>query len=261
MNPNSVFMAIAPCAAVPPEGTVIQDGKVEFDDATTEVRTGAKVTKDGDVVATDAIAITVKCTKNPHVIQFVHREVLGTNGERKSYRLTTTSGPEVTTTDPSHPQWLTDADAHDKTTPYYDTGGGHISNPSGLTVYDEPALYFRPDGPSPSQPQAPIVLKPGETSRATFKAYTLCDGKVVKEITWVRSVTAPKAPIYSKPEVKDVKALPPWAKEQLRKDKHFDPTDPASIQERAKTFEKLKGLPDQAAEERKKAIQEILKKK
>jgi hypothetical protein len=247
MISKSFFGTIVPCAAPPAGGIVGKGGKREFNDKTTEVRTGVTVTKDGKVVESDAISIAVKCTKNPHVIQFIHREIIGADGKRKSYSITTSTGShEVTTTDPDQPAWLTDASQ--KTSPFYDDGGLHSSDASGLTIYDEPALIFVPDTPTPSGPSAPIVLKPGEMSKATFKAYTLCDGKVVKEVTWVRSVRAPKdpsstpKPAYDKPTVEDSKELPPWAKEQLKKDGHYDPTDPASVQERAKKIEALKRL-------------------
>lgn len=193
-----------------PKGFSGDGGKVEASDSAIEVRTGLKLKKDGNATSfNDAISIQVKCAKNPHVVQFLHRELIGADGKHKSLSTPTSSGsaPQKFTTDPAKPEWITDSPA--KPDPAYDAAGAHRNDPGSLTIYDQPTME--------TTPAAPLNLGNGETSKATFKAYTICDGKVVKEVTWIRSVTHPGNPTYNV-AVKDATELPQWAKDTLKKE-------------------------------------------
>ena len=196
--------------AAAPAGLSGEGGKVEHSDKAVEVRTGVKLKKNGHpTYFNDMISIKVKCAKNPHVVQFLHRELIGADGRHKSLSTQTSSraAPQKFTTDPAHPEWITDSDASPD--PSYEAGGASRDDPGSLTTFDEPTVETTPVGP--------LDLADGETSKATFKAYTFCDGKVVKEVTWVISVTHPGSPKYTV-TVKDATELPQWAKDTLKND-------------------------------------------
>jgi hypothetical protein len=174
-------------------GTNICGGTSKYSDDKVEVKTGASYGSS----YTDGISIKVKCAKDPHVVQFIYREIIGADGKPIERTMTTTGGTYKTTTDPSKPNWNTDSAS--KPNPYYDGGGAAESDSSGLTTFDQPFL-------TPGT---------GETWRATFKAYTICDGKVQKEVTWVRSQKEGESPKYDV-SVKDASELPDWAKKQMK---------------------------------------------
>jgi hypothetical protein len=146
--------------------------------------------------ATDGITIKIKCKKNPHLLQFIYREIIKADGSHVGRPITTTGGTYNTTTDPANPNWNTDSSA--KPSPYYEGGFVYRTDDDGLTTFDQPGL-------SPG---------PGETWRATFKSYAICDGKVVREITWVREQKAGSAPTYTV-SVAKASELPDWAKKQM----------------------------------------------
>jgi hypothetical protein len=145
----------------------------------------------------DGITIKIKCTKKPHLIQFIYREIIKADGSHVSRSITTTGGTYNTTTDSAHPNWNTDSKS--KPNPYYEGGFLHRTDDDGLTTFDEPGL-------SPH---------PGETWRATFKSYAICNGKVVREITWVRERKSGSAPTYTV-SVSKASSLPDWAKKQMK---------------------------------------------
>jgi len=191
------------CSETAPTGYSGKGGTVAYTDKACEVKTGVVLQKDGvDTTYTDAVAIQVKCTKNPHVLQFIYREIIGKDGKPVAKEMTTTGGKYQTTTDPKKPNWNTDSAA--KPTPYYEAKGASRSDPGSLTIYDQPRL-------TPGE---------GETWRATFKAFLICDGKVVRVVTWVREQQAGKSPTYSV-SAEEANKLPEWAKKQL-KDQGYD---------------------------------------
>lgn len=159
---------------------------------------GSTITKGGKNTAyKDAIAIKVKCKKKPHTVQFIYREIIGANGKPVSRTMKTTGGQYQTTTDVTKPNWNTDSAA--KPAPHYESGGAASSDADGLTIYDQPSLM-------PSK---------GETWRATFKTFLICDGNVIREVTWARSQKHGDIPKYDV-KVKETTALPDWAKQQLK---------------------------------------------
>ncbi|MEA2838628.1 MAG: hypothetical protein QOD89_3178 [Bradyrhizobium sp.] len=161
------------------------------DDAVT-VRTGVTY-----ATYTDGITINVKCKSKPHVVQFINREIIGSDGKPISRNMTTTGGTYKTTTDPKNPVWNTDSAG--KPDPFYEAKGSHDKDAAGLTIFDQPGL----------KPAA------GETWRANFKAYTICDGKVLREVSWTREQTDGSTPAY-KVSVAKVSALPKWAQDQMK---------------------------------------------
>jgi hypothetical protein len=202
----------------PSQANCFEGGKQEHDDDAVEVRTGVtysqlsapvpsnvQACKDASRTPTgytDGIAITVKCKKNPHLLQFIYREIIGADGKAVSRPITTTGGTYNTTTDPANPNWNTDSSG--KPNAYYEAGFLHRSDSDSLTTFDQPGLM----------PGA------GETWRTTFKAYSVCDGKVTREITWVREQTDGSAPKYTV-KVEKANALPDWAKKKM-KDQGYD---------------------------------------
>lgn len=198
--------AAAPILDAAPKGWDGSGGKVVYKDDAVEVRTGVTIKHDGkDTSFKDAIAIKVKCKKDPHVLQFINREVLGADGKAKKLKMVTTGGEYETTTDSKNPVWNTDSSA--KPNPYYEGGFAARSDSSGLTVYDQPTV---------EAPVGPLKLATGETSRANFKSYAICDGKVLREVNWTRSVKQGGPPQYSV-KVSPAKAVPQWTADQLKK--------------------------------------------
>ena len=146
----------------------------------------------------------MKCKKNPHVVQFIYREDLDANG--KPIRGSVDNGVGGSydlTTDPAHPVWNTDSAT--KPNAYYEGKGIHRSDPDSLTTLDEPTV--KPD--------------PNETMRATFKSYVICDGKVIREVSWVREQKSGSDPTYSTVSVTKAGKLPDWATGKL-KDQGYD---------------------------------------
>jgi hypothetical protein len=135
----------------------------------------------------------------------VYREIIGADGKPANRKFKSTTGYYDLTTDPKNPVWNTDSSA--KPSPYYelplDESPVNLSS-DGLMTADWPGL-------SPAS---------GETWRATFKSYAICDGKVIKEVTWVRSQKDGEDPKYDV-SVKDASDMPDWAKKKL-KDQGFD---------------------------------------
>lgn len=195
----------------PSQKNVFEGGSQAYSDSAVEVRTGVSYstisTPINDPVSacrdpsktptssTDGITIKIKCKKNPHLVQFIYREIIGADGKPISQTMRTTGGQYQTTTDPAHPVWNTDTGT---SSPYYETAGAHRRDADSMTTFDQPGL--RPG--------------PGQTWRATFKAYAICDGHVVREITWVREQTSGGQPAY-RVSVAPASALPGWANQQL----------------------------------------------
>ena len=199
--------------APPSQNLCFDGGTQQYNDDAVEVRTGVTFNKlshpVGDPTAacsdpsktstgySDGITIKIKCNKNPHLLQFIYREIIKADGTHVSQPMSTTGGSYNTTTDPAHPIWNTDSSK--KPNPYYETGFVHRTDDDSLTTFDQPSL--RPG--------------PGETWRATFKSYAVCDGKVVREISWTREQTSGSPPTYSGVSVAKATDLPDWAKKQM----------------------------------------------
>lgn len=182
----------------------------------------------------DGLTIGVENCRNPHVLQFIHREKLDVAG--KSFGGGYSTGDEcnpnvdnsyVFTTDPADPVWHTDASSG-KPNAYYDQGNGvpRERGPFRVKIFDQPSFA------------APIFGKGAhETWRATFKSYVVCNCKVVREVRWTREVRwevdlsgGPNV----LPDLNEGQQLPPayvnveivtpsdpdfvWANEQLKKD-------------------------------------------
>jgi hypothetical protein len=139
----------------------------------------------------------VHCSTAAHIVQFVNREIIGAAGQLARRIIKTVAGQYETTTDASNPVWNTDSAA--KPTPYYEAAGAHHVEAGSLTVYDQPTV-----GPGV-----------GETWRANFRSYVICDKKVVREVTWTRSQTSGESPKYQV-SVTYADRLPAWANELLK---------------------------------------------
>ena len=206
--------------ASPAQNLCFDGGTQQYDDDAMQVKTGVTYSTLSNPVAdptaacsdpskapaaqpdgttlTEGITIKIKCKKKPHLLQFVNREIIKADGTHESRQITTSGGTYNTTTDPAHPNWNTDSAS--KPNPYYEGKGAHRTDDDGLTTFDQPGL----DSPGA-----------GETWRTTFKSYAVCDGKVVREITWVREKNGGAAPTYSV-SVTKTSGLPDWAKQQMR---------------------------------------------
>jgi hypothetical protein len=211
-KPSTAPNATAPVGAKKDCGTEVdpdkgywgEGGKEAYKDEKIEVKSGVELKSNGkDSAYKDAISIKVKCDKNPHVLQFIYREIIDKDGKPVKKTMTTTGGTYETTTDPTNPVWNTDSAA--KPVPYYEAGGASRSDPGELTIYDQPTV-------NPG---------PGQTVRATFKSYVICDGKVTKEVTWVRSKKDGEDPTYTV-SVAAADKVPDWATAQLKKQGYSD---------------------------------------
>jgi hypothetical protein len=199
--------------APPSQDLCFEGGTQQYNDEAVEVRTGVTYSTLSSPVAapvaacsdpsktpylTDGITIKIKCKNKPHLLQFVYREIIKADGSHVSQSFTNKTGSTYnTTTDPAHPNWNTDSASSPN--PYYEGAGVYRTDDDGLTTFDVPGLN------SPG---------PGETWRATFKSYAICDGKVVREITWVREKKSGSAPTYTA-SVAKASGLPDWAKKQI----------------------------------------------
>ncbi len=215
-----------------------------------EVRTGVKLPpvtvkrkfppapaceeKEAEVRLEDGITIEAQNCRNPHILQFVHREKLDVNGNAFGGGYTTGTECEPNfansyqfTTDQDNPEWHTDAFSG-KPNAYYDQGNGipRERGPFRVKIFDQPN-FGKP------------IFNEGahETWRATFKSYVVCNCQVVREVHWTREVRwevdlsgGPNVlPDLNKgkqlpPEYVEVEIVPPsdpdfeWANEQLKKD-------------------------------------------
>lgn len=123
--------------------------------------------------------------------------MIAADGKPLAKEIRTSGGKYQTTTDTGKPDWNTDSAA--KPSPYYESGGVSRSEQGSLTIFDQPSL-------SPGL---------GETWRATFKAFLICDGKALRTVTWARSQKYGKSPVYSV-SVERADALPQWARQRLK---------------------------------------------
>jgi hypothetical protein len=175
-----------------------QGGQQKHSDSSVTVKTGVQIMRNGAATSySDAIEITVHCSNSPHVLQFINREIIESNGKARAQTMRTTGGTYQTTTDPSKPNWNTDSAA--KPVPYYEAGGLNCSCPDRLIVWDQPSLL-------------PVN---GETWNANFKAFIYCNGKVIREVQWSRTQSAGGSPSYSV-KVSSITQLPQWARDVLK---------------------------------------------
>ncbi|MEM9436929.1 MAG: hypothetical protein AAGA15_07800 [Pseudomonadota bacterium] len=184
---------VSPCASC---AVTTSGGTVAHSNAHVEVSHGVSVSQGATTIASDTIQITVKCSSTPHVLQFINREIIDSSGNHVSRTMNTTGGTYQTTTDPSNPVWNTDSAGHPS--PYYETGFLGCSCPGELFVWDEPGLL----------PQS------GETWKANFRAFIICNGNVVNEVRWSRVQTDGGSPRYTS-SVHNTTSLPSWATAQM----------------------------------------------
>ena len=194
-----------------------------IDDDQVRVETGMQWTnpvapseckKDGIVVQRvlqDGITITVKnCKQNPLVVQFIHREqkLLNEKLEAGEYQRSIdckTNRSLALTTDDTSPAWHLDG------TPYYNSYRKDCdpNKVDSMTIFDAPSLDEKRFSP-----------KKYEYWRATFVSFVLCDGKVVRQIRWMRTLKVDNGKLVKKydvtenvmPDAEDVKRFQCLAK-------------------------------------------------
>jgi hypothetical protein len=158
-------------------------------------------------VLQDGIAITVKnCKQNPRVVQFIHREQRLHDGtlEPGQYERSTgcTTPPRLMPlTDDRGPAW------HPDGTPYYNSYRMDCDprKIASMTIFDAPNFKE-----GEFDPERYLYW------RATFVSFVLCNGEVVRQVRWSRTLAANKSGGLEKrydvernvmPELKDVKKL------------------------------------------------------
>jgi len=176
----------------------------------------------------DGITVALTC-RNPHFVQFIHREKITTLGYRIPGSFSPSSGSYPFTTDSTKPQWHSDATG--KPNAYFDQGpgSGHEVYVTGrvtrLTIFDQPSFPYQ------SQDKPPVVLyDPADQAdpatsqiwRVTAREFAICDCQVVREIWWTLEKVAGKQD-YTRIRVlpADNPALT-WINQQLQED-GFDP--------------------------------------
>jgi hypothetical protein len=200
--------------ADPSDVNCFSGGTQQYDDGVVEVRTaveysfpmnpvGLHVEACTDsskmpVMWDDGITIRLKCKKKPHLLQFVSYEIIDADGKRLNEEVPTDYGSIQTTTDPEHRIWM--IDTGDATNPYYEAKGIHRSDPGELRTFDQPTFLEHRD--------------PGEIQRQSFKAYAICNGRVVREITWSRQRKQGSEAVYTV-HVMEADELPRWARDKL----------------------------------------------
>ncbi|PZN78554.1 MAG: hypothetical protein DM484_12805 [Candidatus Methylumidiphilus alinenensis] len=193
---GSSASATSPTQPCPSCGISSSSGTVSASDSVVQVSHGVTVKQGSTTLSPDAIQITTTCPNNPHVLQFINREILDSSGKPIARQMRTTGGSYQTTTDPANPVWNTDSAA--KPVPYYEAVGAACNCPGKLTTWDAPTV-------SPGS---------GETWRANFRAFIICDGKVVREVQWSRSQTDGSSPSYTS-SILNTSSLPDWATQTL----------------------------------------------
>ena len=194
-------------ATNPSQAKCFDGGAQAYDDDAVEVRTGVTLSRLAAPVPsneeackdpskhvssdTDGITIRIKCSKSPHLVQFIYREIIGADGKPVKTSITGPAGEYNTTTKPNA---------------FYEVKGQKRDDADSLTTFDQPSVH----------------AEPGETWRATFKAYAICDGKVIREITWVRERTGSAHSTY-KASVTKVSEMPDWAKEKMKEQGYDNP--------------------------------------
>lgn len=192
-NGTSSSATTSTCASCSWSG---EGGTTRYDDDAVTVTTGATLKNGGNPVRDDTIQMQVKCSKDPHVLQFINREIIDAEGNRVSRTMNTSGGTYQTTTDPANPVWNTDSGG--RPSPYYEAAGASCNCPGQLTTWDQPSL----------------VPSDGETWNANFSAFIICDGKVIRRVDWTRSQTDGGTPSYSV-NVTNATELPSWATDTM----------------------------------------------
>jgi len=134
-------------------------------------------------VLQDGITITVKnCKRNPRVVQFIHREqkLLSETLEEGQYERSTgcTTPPRLLSlTDDRGTAWYPDG------TPYYNSYrmDCDAKKVDSMTIFDAP--NFKEGQFDPQR---------HKYFRATFVSFVLCDGQIVRQIRWHRTLEADK---------------------------------------------------------------------
>jgi len=164
-------------------------------DAMIDVRAGARATQ-GDLEKLkeidDGISVNLKCTNDPHFVQFIYREVIQPasvtippgaeafpNGkllDNSSFAAsccqTSWGDPYEITTLLTDIHWNPDAPA--KPSPYFEAGHSAEVDCGSLTLFDRPQLgtpYFD--------------LGHLRVARAVVRDYAICGGIVQRQVTWI----------------------------------------------------------------------------
>ena len=193
---GSASSATSPVQPCPGCAYTTSGGSVEHSDSVVEVTHGVAVHRGATQLRGDTIQIKVTCATNPHVLQFINREIIDRDGNHVSRTIKTTGGEYSTTTDPANPVWNTDSAGHPS--PYYESAFVNCSSANELFVWDEPGL----------------LPTDGETWKANFRAFIICDGNVVREVRWSRTQTDGSSPSYTS-SVHNTTSLPQWATDQM----------------------------------------------
>ena len=169
--------------------SILNDGMIE-------VRAGARATQGGDKEVDDGISVTLKCTNDPHFVQFIYREVIQPyssalppgaeafpNGKLLDNSFfeapccqTSWGDPYQITTLLTDLHW--NPDAPKKPNPFFEAGHSAELDCHLLTLFDRPQLgtaYFD--------------LGHQRVVRAVVRDYAICGGKVQRQVTWISDQT------------------------------------------------------------------------
>jgi uncharacterized repeat protein (TIGR03803 family) len=141
-------------------------------------------------ISDNGIEIDVLSCRNPHIVQFVYREKIGSNGLPLGGTFTLSDGTSYPFSTGPTPLWR--ADTSTPPNAYYDQNQGkiygvpRIAGPFNLTIFDQPNfLAIRMQDITPNS-IVNYIEGAQETWRATFKDFVICNCQVIGEINWKR---------------------------------------------------------------------------
>ena len=187
----------------------ITRGITLVNDGTIDVRAGARATQQRQQESTsidpnqpvfmdkaidDGISVRLKCDKDPHILQFIYREIIqpttasvasGWENAPNGKLLSNSSLPapccqslsgqyDLTTLPSVSINWSPDAIA--KPSPFYDAGRQAEFDCESLALFDRPEL-------------AAAELAGGRVGRAIVRNYAMCGNQVVRQVTWISDQT------------------------------------------------------------------------
>ena len=174
--------------------------------------TGAVVTK----ALRDGIIVRGWC-RNPHIVQFVYREILLPGGGTKSGTVAVGASPlpgskkdyeeYPLTTNLSDIHWHADSPLSplgllEQRNAYFDqgVGAGHFWAPNFVAIFDKPSFGKFDDPTNPNLAEGMYLLAnqtadptKSETWRLTARDFLICNCQVSKEIWWAREIRGGKA--------------------------------------------------------------------
>jgi uncharacterized repeat protein (TIGR03803 family) len=198
-NRGTMYVA-NPCPLPPRPGQpVFKGGSKAYEDEAMLVRTNvnaSQVKPDGTTnVFDDGITICVKCTDDPHIVQFISRYYVLTNGVPDGGCYPVLDQSKQTncwayTTSTNNPNWR--IDSLGKPNPYYESGGSYRTDCDSMTTFDEPRL----------NPDSRYQFR-----QVSAKVFVICHSNIVSEFTWRREAKDGKPPTYT--------VLPPTSPDQI----------------------------------------------